>query len=354
MRFFLRCVIILLMISAPVALALKVFPEESESEPFALDESIRCAIELGNYENTVRGYVSGYNFTLLNMFASDYDSQAEILISRGEEQYLDSLAAGVVDIVVVPGKVISKADYEIAYSKPIDNMTLWAVQEDRKGLQDALWKWLEDYHDSEKHDTLHKAYFDAFNDPLKAAELGRRMDHLGPYDGIIRQYADSLGWDWRLLAAVIYQESKFHIEAQSKKGASGLMQLLPSTARHHEHEGDDLLDPEQNIKTGVRYLNRLQRMFTKRADGPENARKFALASYNAGEGHIIDAINFADWLGMKNDTWEDLSAIFPTMADDFILKIDTVKLGKFHAEQTLDYITGIYDLYDAFCTICPE
>lgn len=355
MRKFLHCISILAMIAFPLAAALHVFfDKEPEPEVYAPEESVKCAIELGNYENTVRGYVNGYNFELLKMFAQEYGVKADVVISRTGEQYLDSLAAGIVDIVVVPGKDISKEELDLAYSKPVDNLTLWAVRSEEKTMQEALWKWLDDYAESEEHELLHKAYFDAFNNPLRVAELGRKRDHLGPYDGIIRQYADSLGWDWRLLAAVIYQESKFHIEAQSKKGATGLMQLLPSTAEHHRHEGDDLLDPEQNIKTGVRYLRRLQRMFRSRADGQENVQKFALAAYNAGEGHIIDAINFANWVKMKSDTWEDLSAIFPTMAEDFILQIDTVKLGKFIAGQTVDYVTGVYDLYDAFCAICPE
>jgi len=344
----------LLMIAAPVSLVLLVSGRELEDEVFAPEEPLRCAIELGNYENTVRGYVNGYNFTLLNMFAEDFGTSASVVISRGEEQYLDSLEAGVVDIVVVPGRDISRADYDISYSKPVDNLTLWAVQGEKKSMQDSLWQWLDDYAESELHDTLRKDYLDAFNNPLRVAELGRKTDHLGPYDSIIRQYADSLNWDWRLLAAVIYQESKFHIEAQSKKGASGLMQLLPETAEHHKHQGNDLLDPERNIQTGVRYLKRLQRMFRSRADGPENVQKFALASYNAGEGHIIDAINFANWIDVKSDTWEDLSKVFATMADDYILQVDTVKLGKFKADQTLNYVNGIYELYDAFCAIYQE
>jgi soluble lytic murein transglycosylase len=105
------------------------------------------------------------------------------------------------------------------------------------------------------------------------------------YEQIVRGHARNYSLDPALLAAVIYQESKFEADAKSKSGAIGLMQLLPDTAKGIAlHTGgsafrvDDLYDPELNVRYGAWYLRHLLRKY-----GEERT---ALAAYNAGQDNV--------------------------------------------------------------------
>jgi len=175
---------------------------------------------------------------------------------------------------------------------------------------------------------------------------------LSPYDDIIRKYASELGWDWRMLAAVIYQESKFSINSTSHRGAKGLMQVMPQTARYYEI--DDLLDPEKNIKAGTSHLKRLQRLYAKSGMESLEMVKFTLAAYNAGEGRVADCRNFAESRDVNKNVWDDIVNIIPLMREDSILEEESVKLGKFEGYETIAYIDSVMSLYEAFCRICPQ
>ena len=107
----------------------------------------------------------------------------------------------------------------------------------------------------------------------------------------IRDASNTYKVDYELLQALIAAESGFDVGAVSPKGAIGLMQLMPGTARRYGVEGDKKLsleqklnDPKINVRAGTRYLRDLIAMFPGRLD-------LALASYNAGEGAVIKAGN---------------------------------------------------------------
>lgn len=99
-----------------------------------------------------------------------------------------------------------------------------------------------------------------------------------PYDKIVRRVAHTYGVDSALLHAVISVESKYNPKAVSRRGAIGMMQLMPRTARHYGVT--NLYDPAQNIRCGARYLRDLLDLF----DGDV---KLALAAYNAGETAVM-------------------------------------------------------------------
>ena len=105
------------------------------------------------------------------------------------------------------------------------------------------------------------------------------------YEHIVRGHARNYGLDPALLAAVIYQESKFKADARSSSGAIGLMQLLPDTAKGIAlHTGgtafrvDDLYDPEINVRYGAWYLSHLLEKYRD--------ERTALAAYNAGQDNV--------------------------------------------------------------------
>jgi soluble lytic murein transglycosylase-like protein len=120
-----------------------------------------------------------------------------------------------------------------------------------------------------------------FGSPLRntnLAWLARQRDRRSPYDNIIDRYADHYGVDPVLVRAVIQVESDFNPRCLSKKGAQGLMQLIPGTAKRYGVK--NAFSPEENIRGGVHYLADLLQMFN-------NDLHRALAAYNAGENAVI-------------------------------------------------------------------
>jgi membrane-bound lytic murein transglycosylase F len=155
-----------------------------------------------------------------------------------------------------------------------------------------------------------------------------------------------------MLAAVIYQESKFSINSTSHRGAKGLMQIMPQTGSYYGV--NDLLNPDSYIEAGVKHLKRLQNMLKKDGLEGDELVKFTLAAYNAGEGRIIDCRNLAASRQMDNTSWDSIVNIIPLMREDSILEDKAVKLGKFQGHETIAYVDQILSHYAAFCEICPS
>ena len=179
-----------------------------------------------------------------------------------------------------------------------------------------------------------------------------QLTRLSPYDSLIRAHADSLGWDWHLLAAVIFQESRFNTEARSPRGAEGLMQMMPATAR--KYGVTDPLDPEQSIAAGARMLGNLIRRYYLVGDNMTERYKYALAAYNAGVGRIDDCLRVARLLGTDTSYWLNVvNQVLPRMQDETILASGAVKSGPFRGEETVHYVNRVISLYQRFCRICP-
>ncbi len=134
-----------------------------------------------------------------------------------------------------------------------------------------------------------------------AAGLGKGSAPLSPYDALFQRYGARYGLDWRLLASVAYEESRFDPRARSYAGARGLFQVMPATGKQLGF--DDLEDPEQGIHAGVLYLHQQLGRFEPSLP-PTERLAFALAAYNAGFGHVDDARKLASQLGWDPDRWE--------------------------------------------------
>jgi len=322
-----------------------------KEEPVLLDE-LRCIIDTKRHNDSTRIFVSEYNYDLLKRCTEDNGIALEASIAERASNSLDSLRLHSTDLVVSAWPDEDLADRlgdSLIHSPAIDSSSVWVMRREDRHTLKTLYHWIHSYAD---RDSLLNVYTATFNNPLNAAMYGRKRSRLSPYDALIRTYSAEIGWDWRLLAALIYQESRFRIDLRSNKGAEGLMQMIPQTASRYEME--DLLDPEINISTGVRHLGKLQRLFRRRVNDPDELRKVTMAAYNAGEGHIRDCFYYADWKGVNDSTWAGLCAIMPALADSSIFEVDTVKCGMFRVNETISYVDNILSLYDAFCTIHPS
>ena len=180
----------------------------------------------------------------------------------------------------------------------------WAMRKNAKELKKATDQWIQEEKKNHDFNYIYKKYFENprnFNRRVKSDFFSLTEGRISPYDSLIKIYAESLGWDWRLLASQVYQESRFHPDATAWTNAKGLMQLMPNTAE--ELQVSDPQDPEESLRGGVRYLRQLSRAFETIQDSTEQI-KFTLAAYNSGLGHVEDARRLATSRGLDPNCWE--------------------------------------------------
>ena len=307
---------------------------------------IHGVLELAPLADTSKALVIGYHYHLLKRFASANGQSIDIKLTERNRSYLDSLRSGAVDIVVVPWDDSLAVD-SVLVSVPVDSMSVWLMRHDEHAGMQELNEWIDAWHASDDYAPTRDIFLNRFN----AFRSGPRTQ-ISPYDSLIRVHADSLGWDWHLLAAVIYQESRFHIEARSKRGAAGLMQRMPKTAAHYGVT--DPLDPEMNIAAGAQSLGNLIKRYYNVGDNMTERYKYALAAYNAGIGRIDDCISLARYLDVDPGYWDNIvNRVLPLMSSESIMETGAVKLGPFKGVETAYYVDHAIALYERLCRICP-
>jgi len=168
-----------------------------------------------------------------------------------------------------------------------------------------------------------------------------------PYYDIFQKEAKRIGWDWQLLAAACYHESRFNPNAVNKyTGAKGLMQMMPITAERFGLNDSTVFVPADNIRAGADYIMYLQRTFSFITDTLENA-KFVLASYNAGPAHIFDARRLAKKYGKSPNVWFDNTEYWlQQLENEEIANDSVVYYGTFNPYETKRYVRNVWNKYN--------
>ena len=165
------------------------------------------------------------------------------------------------------------------------------------------------------------------------------------YDDIFRREVERLGWDWRMLASIVWNESRFNNDVVSSQGARGLMQFMPRTAARFGLEGDEVLDPRKSIAAGVDYLLFLERRFNEIEDRDERI-KFILAGYNAGPGHVRDAMALATKYGDDPHIWNNSVEKWLLALQESKYYNDKVcRHGFFRGRHTVRYVNDVFKKY---------
>lgn len=188
---------------------------------------------------------------------------------------------------------------------------------------------------------------------MSESRLGKAM---AKYKPIIKKYSKHYGFDWRLIAAQIVQESGFKPKARSRVGARGLMQLMPATAREISRELDIeyiMKNPRENITAGIYHLKKQYRLFPD-ADYA-NRIKLSLASYNSGVGRVFDAQEIARYYKQPTNVWPQVRPYISMLKKtDWQLHLQVwpngrPRFGYFYGyNETLNYVDNIWTLYQAY------
>lgn len=173
---------------------------------------------------------------------------------------------------------------------------------------------------------------------------------ISAYDVLMRRIAREEGLDWLLMSAIAYNESRFESDLISKRGAVGLMQVMPRVGRQFNVEKEHLTDPETNIRLAGRILKKIDSTLKMGASASEDDRmSIILACYNSGIGHVSDARRLARNNGENPNSWEVVVRYLHKKADPEFYENELVRCGKFTgSRQTEAYVREVMKRYDTY------
>ncbi|HET9752321.1 MAG TPA: transporter substrate-binding domain-containing protein [Myxococcales bacterium] len=227
----------------------------------------------------------------------------------------------------------------------------WAVRPGDVALRRAVDGLFRDLRRKPDFNVLKKKYFQAERslrkergDELYASETGT----LSPWDPLLRKHAEEHGFDWRLVAAQVYQESRFDPARRSWVGAQGLFQIMPATARGLGIR--DPRDPEQSIRGGLDYMQQLCEHYGDVPDPVERYR-FALAAYNTGLGHVDDARLLARRERKDATRWRQVAPYLLLLSDRRVAS--RTRFGFCRGNEPVDYVRHIDERYAGYAQLVP-
>ncbi len=274
------------------------------------------------------------------------------------EELIELVAAGEIDATVADGHLL---DIELARGLPVksgfemsgERAHAVAVRAENEKLLAALDRFIKEQYKGVVYNILYKKYFTNSRNirNLAAGRIGgEEGGGLSPYDEAMRKYADKYGFDWRLIAAQMYQESRFDPKAKSFAGAQGLLQVMPRTARFMGFK--EIKKPEDGIHAGVKYLDWVRNRFEPTLPFDERMW-FTLAAYNAGHGHVEDARRLARQKGWDGDRWFDNAekAMLLLSKEKYAAK---ARYGYVRGIEPVSYVRNIRQRYRAYVEIAGD
>ena len=280
-----------------------------------------------------RGRHLGTQYLLCQRFADKLGVSLRMEVCRDTTEMLQRLADGDADLICYP---MNKEGIG------------WKIGADKDDLRQELQAWyrpsiLEEVKKQEAYLLSSRSVRRRVFAPM----LNRSGGIISHYDAYFQRYAQTIRWDWRLLAAQCYQESTFDPQAKSWAGACGLMQIMPSTADHLGLARSEIYHPEKNISAAVRYLAELEQSFADVRERSERI-KFVLAAYNGGGFHIRDAMALARKHGRNPYHWRDVEPFVLGLQRAEYYNDPVVRNGYMRGSETVEYVRRIHERWNAY------
>ncbi len=181
------------------------------------------------------------------------------------------------------------------------------------------------------------------------------IGRISKYDHVIRLISDDWGYDWRFISAIAMAESQFNPTARSHRGATGLMQIMPITARQFKVGVQNIEDPFVNISLAVELLDHINRTLRFPAWVSERDRlSIVLAAYNAGMTHVLDARRLAVKYGENYNSWPVVAKYLELKTRPEYFEDEVVRAGRFSGSaETLAYVDKVMRYYEKYLEQAP-
>lgn len=288
----------------------------------------------------------------LEIVLADEQEETEALIHKVAD---GEIAYTVADDALLDVELAYGADVEagLVLTPPEDDAPgakdiAFAVRPGSKALKAELDAFVKKNYRGLRYNIAKKRYFKNLR-TIRSARTSRvgETGKISPYDDLIKQYAKKYGFDWRLMAAQSYVESRFDPKAKSWVGAKGLFQVMPRTGKSMGFT--NLEDPRTGIHAGIKYMRRLVDRLDPKIPLKDRVR-FALAGYNAGIGHVYDAQRLAKQKGWDPTKW------FGNVEKAMLLLADKeyarqARHGYCRGGEPVKYVSHIQALYDAYVEV---
>ena len=324
----------------------------SLSEIQAAGELIALTVSGPETYYDYRGRGLGLQYILAEKFAAHIGASLRVEVCRDSAEIVSRLAAGDGDIAAVQFAAVPEGLSGCGVSTDSVHAG-WAVAGGNGELATALGGWFEKgMVDAARSEEARMLSAKRVKRRIFSPMLNRPGGVISRYDDIFRRHSSVAGWDWRLLAAMSYQESAFDPLAKSWAGACGLMQIMPSTADHLGVDRADLFDPEANIAAAAKLIRQLGGQFADIADSRERC-KFVMAAYNGGAGHVRDAMALAGKHGRDKHRWDHVSEFILKLEDPAYYRDPVVKRGYMRGSETADYVPRILSRWDYYRGSAP-
>lgn len=297
----------------------------------------------------VVGEDTSYSETLKQLQDDGYDLNVSYSSEFSTEELLEEVALHHIDCTIADSNIYAinlRYFPEIAFAFDVSGreQLAWVLQKDAEALKASMYKWFNTYNQSGKlaalkdHYYSYVLFFDYYNTTMFYKRIQTRLPKY------IKYFKDaSLKYDipWTLLAAISYQESHWNPKAKSFTGVEGLMMLTKNTA--NILGVNNRLNSKQSIFGGTRHIKQMLKTVPQEVEG-EDRLKYALAAYNVGMGHIVDAQELAKTMGLNENIWNDLKKVLPLLSQKKYYK--SLKHGYARGSEPVKYVDSIYDYRD--------
>ena len=326
-------------------------------EQYSLEEILQSgqlrALSISGEETyfTYNKATLGHHYLLGEKLASELGVELKVEECADTLEMVTKLRNGDADLILMPiSKEVQGNDSLIFCGPQVDNAR-WAVMKYSKELAKKIDDW---YVPDMLAEVKEKQSFIENMGGVQCHEyepfLDRKTGVISQWDELFKTYAQVASTDWRLLAAICYQESCFDPKARSWAGACGLMQIMPETAEAVGLPVEKIFDPKLNVEAAAKVVNQLTMLYR---DVPDNEERmnFVLASYNGGPGHVRDAMALTEKNGGDPYIWAEVAEYILKLSQPMYYRDAVVKYGYMRGTETHDYVDKVRSRYEDYAGV---
>lgn len=275
--------------------------------------------------------------------------------SLGGEELIEMVSTGLIDYTIAEENVakVNEQFFGNLYTDldlSIKQKLAFGLRKSSPLLKAKLDDWLISFKEKPTYRYIYRKYFELKHVTTKLIGSNVLLNghSISQFDDLFKKAEEMSGWDWRLISSVAYQESKFNPEIQSFGGAYGMMQFMPNTGPHYGVYPDS--PPSVQIMGGAKKLMADEKFWKDVKDDLER-KKFALASYNAGRGHIQDAQRLATKHGLNPYLWENnVEKMMLNLSKQEYYQDPVVRNGMLRGTTTYNYVHEVIERYMEWVT----